>query len=118
MVVSADRQEQLIKQSESLLRDVQASLGQAADATLRQQEQLVKQGDVLLKVVDSTGQVRKLEQALNENLSALSRSQHFEELALNLTAAVQMLCARAGTLPGKSLPTGQTSPSKPASHAA
>jgi biopolymer transport protein ExbB/TolQ len=118
MVVSADRQEQLIKQSESLLRDVQASLGQAADATLRQQEQLVKQGDVLLKVVDSTGQVRKLEQALNENLSALSRSQHFEELALNLTAAIQMLCARAGTLPGKSLPTGQTSPSKPASHAA
>jgi short-subunit dehydrogenase involved in D-alanine esterification of teichoic acids len=118
MVVAADRQEQLIKRSEVLLKEMHHALVDAADATLRQQEQLVKQGDVLLSVVDATGQVKKLEDTLNENLAALAKAQHFDEIALNLTAAIQMLCARAGTLPSKTVPTAQTALSKPASHAA
>lgn len=101
MVVAADRQEQLIHRSEDLLKDMQVALVEAAGATLRQQEQLVKQGDVLLRVVDATGQVKQLEETLNENLSALAQAQHFDELALNLTAAIQMLCARVGHFPNK-----------------
>jgi hypothetical protein len=118
MVVSADRQEHLIKRSEDLLQTMQNALVDAADATLRQQEQLIKQGDVLLQVVDATGQVKQLEDTLNDNLAALAKAQHFDEVALNLTAAIQMLCARAGTLPSKTAPTASSAPSKPASHAA
>jgi biopolymer transport protein ExbB/TolQ len=99
MVVSADRQEQLIKQSENLLKEMQVALVEAAGATVRQQEQLVKQGDVLLSVVGATGQIKKLETTLNENLATLRQGYHFEELALNLSAAIQLLCARLGHLP-------------------
>jgi biopolymer transport protein ExbB/TolQ len=99
MVVSADRQEKLIKQSENLLKEMQVALVEAAGATVRQQEQLVRQGDILLQVVDATGQIKKLEGALNQNLSTLRQGYHFEELALNLSAAIQLLCARLGRLP-------------------
>jgi hypothetical protein len=101
MVVSADRQENLIRQSENLLKEMQISLVEAAAATVRQQEQLVKQGDILLQVVDRTGQIKKLETSLNDNLAALQHGYHFEELALNLSAAIQLLCARLGHLPAQ-----------------
>jgi biopolymer transport protein ExbB/TolQ len=99
MVIAADRQEQLIKQSEHVLRELQVALVEAAGATVRHQEQLVKQSDVLLQVVDSTGQISKLENALNQNLATLRQGYHFEEMALNLSAAIQLLCARLGHLP-------------------
>lgn len=98
MVVSADRQEQLIHQSESLLKEMQVALVEAAGATVRQQEQLVRQGDVLLRVVDATGQIKKLEDTLNHNLAALDKSQNFQESALSLSAAIQLLCARLGPM--------------------
>jgi biopolymer transport protein ExbB/TolQ len=94
MVVSADRQEQLIKQNETMLREMQVAMVEAAGATVRQQEQLVRQGDVLLRVVDATGQIKKLEDTLNDNLAALDKSHHFQESALTLSAAIQLLCAR------------------------
>jgi hypothetical protein len=96
MVVAADRQERLIRQSENLLKEMQVALVEAAGATVRQQEQLVKQGDVLLSVVDATGQVKKLETTLNQNLAALRQGFQFEELALSMSAAIQLLCARLG----------------------
>lgn len=99
MVVAADRQEQLIGRSENLLKEMQVALVEAAGATVRQQEQLVKQGDVLLRVVDSTGQVRKLEEALNENLVALQRGYNFEEIVESLTAAIGLLNTRLRHVP-------------------
>jgi biopolymer transport protein ExbB/TolQ len=112
MVVSADRQESLIRQSENLLKEMQIALVEASAATVRQQEQLVKQGDILLQVVDRTGQIKKLETSLNENLATLQQGYHFEELALNLSAAIQLLCARLGHLPanGRGLPAGDDRP--------
>jgi hypothetical protein len=107
MVVAADRQEKLIKQSEMLLKEMQVALVEAAGATVRQQEQLVKQGDVLLSVVDATGQIKKLETTLNQNLATLQQGYHFEELALNLSAAIQLLCARLGKLPGGAAEAGE-----------
>jgi biopolymer transport protein ExbB/TolQ len=99
MVTSAERQEQLVRQSEHLLKEMQIALVEAAGATVRQQEQLIRQGDVLLKVVDSTAQIKKLEESLDHNLAAVSRAHNFEEMALNLSAAIQLLGARLGHQP-------------------
>lgn len=94
MVTAAERQERLVRQSEELLKEMQVALVEAAGATVRQQEQLVRQGDVLLKVVDATGQIKRLEESLNENLAAVRQAHNFEEMALNLSAAIQLLGAR------------------------
>lgn len=117
MVVSADRQEQLIKQSETLLKDMQAALAETAGASARQQEQLVRQGDVLLKVVGATGQIKQLEDTLNQNLAALGRSQSFEESALSLSAAIQLLSARLGQMKPNARAV-EISGDLPSSHAA
>jgi biopolymer transport protein ExbB/TolQ len=96
MVEAAQRQEQLVRQSENLLKEMQVSLVEAAGATVRQQEQLVRQGDVLLKVVDATGQIRKLEEVLTDNLAAVRQAHSFEDMAVNLSAAIQLLSSRLG----------------------
>jgi biopolymer transport protein ExbB/TolQ len=96
MVVAADRQEKLVRQSESMLREMQQALVASAGATIQQQGELVKQGEVLLKVVESAGQVAKLEETLNRNLSSLGRAHNFEETLMNLSAAIQLLSARVG----------------------
>lgn len=100
MVLSADRQEKLIGRSETLLKEMQDALVSAAGATVQHQEQLVRQGEVLLKVVESTGQVRQLEEALNQNLNSLGRAHNFEETLLSLSAAIQLLSARVSSTSG------------------
>lgn len=94
MVVAADRQEKLVRQSESVLREMQQALVSAAGATIDHQNELVKQGEVLLKVVESTGQVQRLEDSLNRNLASLGRGHNFEETLMSLAAAIQLLSAR------------------------
>ncbi len=110
MVVSADRQEKLVRQSESVLREMQQALVSAAGATIDHQKELVRQGDVLLKVVESTGQVQRLEESLNRNLSSLGRAHNFEETLMNLSAAIQLLSARVGRESGvpKAIPSTST----------
>lgn len=93
---TAERQERLISQSEHLLKEIQIALVEAASATVEQQEQLIRQSDVLLKVVDATGQIRDLEESLSRNLSAVQKAHNFEEMALSLSAAIQLLSARLG----------------------
>jgi hypothetical protein len=53
----------------------------------------------LLKVVDATGQIATLEETLVSNLAAVEKSHNFEEMAINLSAAIQLLSARLGHLP-------------------
>ena len=96
MTSSAERQERLISQSEHLLKEMQIALVEAASATVEQQEQLIRQSDVLLRVVDATGHIRDLEEALTRNLSAVQKTHNFEEMALSLSAAIQLLSARLG----------------------
>ena len=96
MVNSAERQEKLITQSEHMLKEMQIALVEAAGATVEQQEQLVRQGDILLKVVDATGQIRRLEESLTQNLSAVQQVHSFEDMAINLSAAIQLLSTRLG----------------------
>ncbi len=99
MVGAAERQENLIRQSENLLKEMQIALVEAAASTIRQQEQLVRQSDVLLKVVDATGQIHTLEEKLTDNLVAVQKAHNFEEMAINLSAAIQLLGARLGQYP-------------------
>ncbi|MBN1854178.1 MAG: MotA/TolQ/ExbB proton channel family protein [Pirellulales bacterium] len=73
------------------LSEVQIAIVEAAAQAVAQQEQLVRQGEVLLKVVDATGQVKRLEEILNQNLAALASSHHFEQTVMSLAAAVQLL---------------------------
>ena len=96
MLVAATRQEKLIRSSEELLKEMQVALVEGAGATVAQQEQLVKQGEVLLKVVDATGHVRKLEEALNNNLQALTTSRDYEDMLVSLSATLQLLSSRLG----------------------
>lgn len=96
VLVAAQRQETLIERSEQVLKDMQAALVEAAGTTVAQQQQLIKQGEVLLQVVEATGQVRKLEEALNSNLSALAGAHHFEQTVASLSATLQLLNTRLG----------------------
>jgi hypothetical protein len=99
MVSAAQRQENLIRQSENLLKEMQIALVEAAGATVRQQEQLIRQSDVLLKVVDATGQIATLEESLDRNLTTVQKTHNFEEMAINLSAAINLLSARLGYYP-------------------
>jgi len=96
MLLATSRQEKMIHQSENMLKEMQGSLVEAAGTTVAQQEQLIKQGDILLRVVEATGQVKKLEESLNQNLAALAGSHNFQQTVVGLSAALQLLGARLG----------------------
>lgn len=102
MLVATDRQEKLITQSETLLKEMQTALVESAGSTVAQQEQLIKQGDIMLQVVEATGQVKQLEEALNSNLKALAGSHNFQQTAAGLSAALQLMSIH---LVGKPLET-------------
>jgi len=91
MLVATNRQEKLIGQSETLLKEMQTALIEAAGSTVAQQEQLIKQGDIMLQVVEATGQVKQLEEALNSNLNALANSHNFHQTVSGLSAALQLM---------------------------
>ncbi len=79
---------------------LQQALADSAEKTKAQQTELTKQGEILLRVVEATGHVTKLEEALNGNLAALAGAQHFEETLLNLAGAIHLLNARLGHVSG------------------
>jgi len=100
----------------------QAALGSALgnyrqameSASARLQSALAQQADVLRQVVQASGEVVRLEDALNRNLAALAGSRHFEQTVLNLAAAVQLLNARLSELPQ----AVRLEPARRATHAA
>jgi len=68
-----------------------------------QQSELVHQGEVLRQVVEATGQIKRLEIALNDNLHSLAGSHNFEETVMSLSAAIQLLTTRLEPeVPGRS----------------
>lgn len=76
---------------------VRHSLDQAVAAIGAQQKQLVQQGQVLLKVVEATGEVARLEDALNRNLASLAGTHNFEQTVDSLAAVIHLLNARVST---------------------
>jgi hypothetical protein len=91
-----------MERTQLALRDsverVQQALDVTAETARAQQLELSKQSDILLQVVDATGQVTRLEEALNRNLAALGGAQHLQETLLNLSAAINLLNARLGNV--------------------
>jgi len=73
---------------------VQRQLTTAAEASAVQQQELARHGAMLSDVIQATGQVVSLEDALNRNLSALSGAHNFEETLLSLSAAIHLLNGR------------------------
>jgi biopolymer transport protein ExbB/TolQ len=91
MLLATGRQEKLVEQNGTLLQEMQTTLLEAAGSTVAQQEQLIRQGDIMLQVVEATGQVKQLENALNSNLNALANSQNFQQTVAGLSAALQLM---------------------------
>jgi hypothetical protein len=75
---------------------LQQAIADSAEKAKSQQAELTRQGEILLRVVEATGHVTRLQEALNGNLAALSGAQHFEETVLNLAGAIHLLNARLG----------------------
>lgn len=76
---------------------VQAGLSQHASLLLAQQTEVNRNGETLMKVLAATGDVMRLEQALNSNLSALAGSKNFEDTVMSLAAAIHLLNSRLVT---------------------
>ncbi len=74
----------------------QQAAAQSAQQAKDQQTELSRQGDVLLQVLEATGQIMNLEQALNQNLRALAGAKNFEDTVMSLSAAIHLLNSRLG----------------------
>jgi hypothetical protein len=74
----------------------QTALSTNARQLHAQQEEMVRQGQIMNEVVKATGEVVKLEKALNQNLDTLVGTKNFDETVMSLSAAVNLLCARLG----------------------
>ncbi len=80
----------------------QTALSANARLLHSQQQEMVRQGEIMSKVLDATGQVTTLEQALNNNLQALAGAKNFEDTVMSLAAAIHLLNARLA--PGAEMP--------------
>ncbi len=76
-----------------------ASLSEATSTLRDQQSEMRRQGEVLNEAVRATGEVVRLEQALNDNLAQLAGVGRFEETVMTLSAAIQLLSARLSAAP-------------------
>lgn len=81
---------------ESGFETAAGSLSRIVDALERQRDVLVQQGDVFGRLADRAGELQSLERSLESNLRAVTSSGRFEETLSVLSAAVQLLSARAG----------------------
>ena len=71
------------------------ALTAAMEGFERHQQALADQTELLERVVDATRDVTDLERSLENNLSALTATSRFDETLATLSAAVQLLAARA-----------------------
>jgi len=78
---------------------------------------LARRAEALQRAVEAAGEIARLEDALNRNLAALAGAKHFEQTALSLAAAVNMLGARL-TETARPAATIQLEAARRASHAA
>jgi len=68
---------------------------------------------LMLRVLEATGDVIKLEDVLNDNLTALSTAKNFEDTVMSLSAAIHLLNTRLGGTPARPVKvTRATAPSQ------
>lgn len=68
------------------------------------QAAVAAQADVLGRAVEATGEVARLEEALNRNLATLAGAKHFEQTVISLAAAIHLLNARLAGTPADTPP--------------
>ena len=85
--IASDRNRQLS-------RDFQQVLGELTGGLQNQHAEMAKQSEVLQKAVQATGDVIRLEQALNQNLKSLAGAKNFEDTVMSLAAAIHLLNSR------------------------
>jgi len=61
-----------------------------------QQQEMSRQAEVIARAVEATGEVIKLETALNENLKSLAGARNLEDTVMSLAAAIHLLNTRLG----------------------
>jgi biopolymer transport protein ExbB/TolQ len=66
--------------------------------------ELASRAEVLERAVTAAGEVTRLEDALNRNLTALAGAKHFEQTVLSLAAVVNMLSVRLAETPHAATP--------------
>tara|TARA_Y100000588_G_scaffold237994_1_gene251708 strand:+ start:1696 stop:2976 length:1281 start_codon:yes stop_codon:yes gene_type:complete len=77
--------------------DCVTAINQATEAVRDQLGQLQHQSELLLKVIEREEQLVGLEERLAANLEAVRTAEAFEQSLMSLTAAANLLSARAGT---------------------
>jgi hypothetical protein len=82
------------KRTERTWRGLLEALNENAQVMRSQQAEMAKQGDVMLKVVQATGEVVRMENALNKNLQSLAGAKNFEDTVMSLSAAIHLLNLR------------------------
>lgn len=82
---------------------VNAGLQEAVRSTSALEESVERQVLILQKTVEATGQVARLEEALNRNLASLARSNQLEQISTSLTAAIHLLSARLAEVPSSNI---------------
>ena len=82
---------------------VNSGLQETAQAANALEESVERQVLVLQKTVEATGQVARLEEALNRNLASLARSNQLEQISTSLTAAIHLLSARLAEVPASNI---------------
>jgi hypothetical protein len=75
-----------------------------------------RQAEILERAIHASGEVARLEDALNRNLTALSGAKHFEQTVLGLAATIHLLNARLAESPA--VASVQLAPARRASQAA
>ncbi len=76
--------------------DIQRGMQEQASILSAQHEAISRQSEIMERVVTATGDVKNLESALNQNLSALAGAKNFQDTVMSLSAAIQLLTSRLG----------------------
>ncbi|QGJ68871.1 Hypothetical protein PBC10988_5350 [Planctomycetales bacterium 10988] len=89
-------EDQATARTKSQWEAIQSTLKMNADLLATAQKEHARHSEVLIEAVKATGEVTKLETALNKNLHSLSQAGQFEESMITLSAVLQLLSARLG----------------------
>ncbi len=82
------------ERAEQHWRALHNALSENAHIMQQQQSELARQGDVVLRAMDGIRQMNQMQNALNENLHALTVTGNLDETMDRLTGAVSLLNAR------------------------
>jgi hypothetical protein len=90
----AENERALAEVSRKRWEQWQMTLTENARLLRDQQSEMHRQSEILSDVVRATGDIVKLEKALNDNLDHLSGAKNFEDTVMSLAAAIHLLNTR------------------------